>query len=152
MIYPGVDEALRAIIHTVEDEIAPHVEDDLAQSRCRTVAQMLRSVQVRVREETQALAADNTDLRELFAEWSGTLPADVAPQVAAALADPAPAVYPSLTDLQADAVRLREALVHVIEAVPDSGDPIRKTARNYLRRQLGREKAWMQDAFTGPRR
>jgi hypothetical protein len=152
MMYPGVDEALDAIVETVENEIAPHVQDELAASLCRTVAQMLRSVRVRVEHEPAALLADNQTLRGLLTEWLDELPDESRTTAAAAIAkSPAP-VYPSLADLKADATRLRSALVDGIQTVEDADHGFRMGVREYLTQQLGHEKAWMQDAFTGPRR
>jgi hypothetical protein len=152
MIYPGVDEALDAIIQTVEEEIAPHVQDDLASSLCRTVAQMLRSVRVRITHEPAALSVDNAALRDLLATWAPELPAGAATAANMAAAQAPPPMYASMPDLAADALRLRAALVVAIEAVPETDHAFRKAARAYLTQQLSHEKVWLQDAFTGPRR
>jgi hypothetical protein len=152
MIYPDTDEALTTIIDAVERHIAPHVYDDYAASLCRTVAQMLRSVQMRIREEPASLAADNADLRELLTAAGGQVSPDLADQIGPVLAAHPHRPGAGLDDLRSDALALRAALVAVIAAVPDSGAPVRRAARDYLRRQLDREKVWMRDAFTGPRR
>ncbi|MCB8913426.1 hypothetical protein KUG88_25230 [Rhodococcus rhodochrous] len=152
MMYPGVDEALDAIVSTVENDITPHVDDALAASLCRTVAQMLRSVRVRVALENDLLHEDNAALRHLLEAWASELPEAARVQASeAVLAAPQPTL-PPLTELQADATRLRAALVTAIEAVPETDHGFRKAARAYLTQQLGHEKLWMQDAFTGPRR
>jgi hypothetical protein len=150
MMHPGVDEALESIVEAVERDIAPHVQDEYAASMCRTVAQMLRSVRVRVAEEPAALAADNSELRELLAAHADRHPDRAA--LDAAVRASAERSAPTLADLQADAESLRAALTAVIETVPDSTDPARKAAREYLRHSLERERPWMVDAFTGPRR
>lgn len=152
MIYPSVDDVLASVIDAVEREIAPSVGDDYAASLCRTVAQMLRSVRVRVREEIASLAEDNAELRALLASSADRLPDDVRGVVLDAVNRAPEPRYPALADLQDDAVRLRSALVSVINAVPDAADPVREAVRGYLRRQLEREQVWQQDAFTGPRR
>jgi hypothetical protein len=152
MIHPSVDDALAAIIAAVEEQIAPHVQDEYAASLCRTVGQMLRSVQARLKEEPAALAADNADLREVLSANLDRLPGDIRAQVSAALDARSARAAASLDELTAEALALRGALVRVIGAVTDSGDPVRKAARDYLRRQLERERPWMRDAFNGPRR
>ncbi|GLZ15949.1 hypothetical protein Acsp04_61840 [Actinomadura sp. NBRC 104425] len=152
MIHPGVQQILASVIDAVEREIAPAVEDEYAASLCRTVAQMLRAVRVRVDAEPRALAEDNAELRGLLAGWGDDLPRHVRHQVAEAVAREPEPRYPALPELQEDALRLRAALVSVIDAVPQEDHPVRVAARRYLRRQLEREQAWQQDAFTGPRR
>ncbi|WP_220187740.1 hypothetical protein [Pseudonocardia pini] len=149
-MHPGVDEALESIVAAVEQDIAPHVENEYAASMCRTVAQMLRSVRVRVAEELPTLVADNAELRELLTAHADRL-ADRSALDAAVRAS-AERTAPSLEELYADAEALRAALTTLIEAVPDSTDPTRKAAREYLRHSLDRERPWMVDAFTGPRR
>jgi hypothetical protein len=151
-MYPGVDEALEAVIQTVEDEISPHVTNDLASSLCRTASQMLRSVRSRIEHEIPALDGDNAALRQHLAKWLDELPpeaANVARQAVAAGPQPR---YPSLRDLTADAHRLRAALVCAIEQMPAPEHEFRAETRTYLTQQLSREKVWLQDAFSGPRR
>jgi hypothetical protein len=150
MIHPTIDDALTAIIHAVERDIAPHVTDDYAASVTRTVVQMLRSVQVRASQEPELLAADNRELRALLTDLLERLPEAVRADVGAAVDNP-PGIA-SMADLSADALRLRAALTRVINAVPEATDPTREAVRTYLRHHLDREKVWMQDAFTGPRR
>jgi hypothetical protein len=153
VIHPDTDVVLASIIAAVERDIAPEVSDEYAASLCRTVAQMLRSVRARVRLEEAALADDNRELRQLLrSAASRALPASVRTDVDAAVTREPPPQYPALTDLQADAFRLRHALSRVIEAVPEEDDAVRVAARHYLRHQLERERTWQQDAFTGPRR
>ena len=152
MIQPDADVVLSSVIVAVERDIAAAVTDDYAASLCRTVAQMLRSVRVRVRMEQEALADDNRELRTLLGEADPDLPEPAHQVVAAAVQDEPPPRYPALADLQADAVRLRSALSALIEAVPDEGNPVRVSALDYLRHHLERERQWQQDAFTGPRR
>ncbi|MWA03226.1 hypothetical protein F8568_023175 [Actinomadura sp. LD22] len=155
MIHPGVDEILASVIDAVENDIAPAAGgDEYAASLCRTVAQMLRSVRVRVRDETASLAEDNAELRALLAGLPRRpgVPDEVLREVAAAVGRRPEPRYPALAELQEDAVRLRSALVSVIDALPDAADPVRVAARDYLGRQLVRERAWQRDAFTGPRR
>jgi hypothetical protein len=144
MISPGVDEALDCIVAAVEQQIAPHVVDEYAASLCRTVAQMLRSVKVRVAQEPAALVADNAELRAVLSAHAHRL-FDRA-DLDAAVSESAARQAPSLADLYRDADALR------IEAVPDAADPARVAARKYLAHALDRERPWMVDAFTGPRR
>lgn len=152
MIEPTSDDLLGAVVDAVEREIAPAcADDDYAASLCRTVAQMLRSVRVRIRVEQAALDEDNAELRVLLAGQDG-LPTEVAEQVRRAVAAEPAATHAPLCELQSDAQRLRAALAAVIDALPDEDHPTRSAARDYLARQLGREREWQQDAFTGPRR
>jgi hypothetical protein len=152
MMYPTIDEALDAIVTTVENEITPHVHDDLASSLCLTVAQMLRSVRARVVHEVETLHEDNDALRQLLMTWGPDLPDPLRRTAAEAVADQPPPVHPTLASLQADAARLRAALVAAIDATPDAEHGLRQAARGYITQQLTHEKLWMQDAFTGPRR
>jgi hypothetical protein len=152
VIAPDADAILAAVIGAVEDEIAPAVTDEYAASLCRTAAQMLRSVRVRVRVEQAALAEDNAELRALLAAIDLPLPVAVRDAVAAAVRQEPPAELPPLDALRGDALRLRSALAAVIDATPDDAAPVRWAARTYLEHQLERERAWQQDAFTGPRR
>jgi hypothetical protein len=150
MISPGVDEALDCIVAAVEQQIAPHVVDEYAASLCRTVAQMLRSVKVRVAQEPAALVADNAELRAVLSAHAHRL-FDRA-DLDAAVSESAARQAPTLDDLYRDADALRTALCAIIEAVPDASDPARVAAREYLAHALDRERPWMVDAFTGPRR
>jgi hypothetical protein len=150
VIKPGADEILSSIITTVEAEIAPLLEDDeYAASLCRSIAQLLRHVQVRVEAEVPTLTADNAELRALLeslaaehgsVELTGVLPAVPAARHAAR------------DDLEQEAFALRAALVDVIEAHPDEESPVRDAYRGYLANQLRRQLPWQQNAYTGPRR
>lgn len=149
MINPSVDDVLRSVIATIEDEIAPSADEYVA-SLCRTAAQMLRHVAVRQREEVPALAADVADLRQVLTEAAADVP-ELDGAIRAAVANQPAAAYPALADLRADAIRLRRVLAQVIEQAPEES-PIRISARAYIGRQLRRELPWQQDAYTGPRR
>jgi hypothetical protein len=152
VITPDVDTLLDAVVTAVERDIAPAVADEYAARLCRTVARLLRAARVRVAREQATLAQDNAELRSLLAGARDRLPDEVRAAVDRAVGvEPAPR-YPALEELQADAIRLRQALVTVIGVVPDDGDPVRRAARQYIAHQLDREGAWQQDAFTGPRR
>ncbi|MGV9862592.1 hypothetical protein [Rhodococcus koreensis] len=154
MIYPTTDIVLTSIIDAVETDIASHVQDDHAASLCKTVAQMLRSVRARTADEISALHAGNDELRDILttALQCADHPTEVRASIVAAIDDaPAPR-YPDLAELHRDAVRLRAALVSIIDATPDESHPSRQAAREYMRHQLEREQRWQQDAFTGPRR
>ena len=153
MMLPDVDDELACLITRSRLDITPHVHDDYAASLCLTVAQVLRSVRARVAHEGQALHDDNAELRELLAQ----LRADVAPATAdeidAALARAsATGGYVAVTELQRQAIVLRQALVACIEALPDRDAPARAEIRRYLANQLERQRPWLIDAFTGPRR
>jgi len=63
----------------------PHIQDDYASLR-RTVAQMLRSVQMRIKEEPAAVAAGNVDLRGLLTAAGGEVSPDVGDQIGPVLA------------------------------------------------------------------
>jgi hypothetical protein len=156
VIRPNADDVLATVIETFDHEIAPHVHDEYAASLCLTVSQLLRSVRARVAHEGTALSEDNRELRELLFSLRGDVPARVAHHIDLAL-DLAPADQPvdgyrSVVQLQAEAVVLRAALVEVIEAVPEGDQPTHGSIRSYLRRQLERQRPWLVDAFTGPRR
>ena len=150
---PDADHVLASVIDTFERYIAPEVHDEYAASLCLTVGQLLRSVRARVAHEGEALWDDNRELRELL----GTLRPQVAPTVGGLIDDalvPAgdPDAYPSVARLQAEADRLRGALVACIEAIPDREHPARAAIRVYLGHQLDRQRPWLVDAFDGPRR
>lgn len=151
MIEPDVDTVLAAVVGAIETEIAPQA-DEYAASVCRTAAQMLQQVRARLREEEPALTAGNAELRALLLEIDpADLPHEVAATVDAAVqAVPRPST-PGLTELRADARRLRAALVRVVESAPED-HPARKAGRAHIAEQLRREVAWQQDAYTGPRR
>lgn len=156
MIAPGIAEVLSAVIDTIEREIEPNVadaDDGYPASLCRTVGQMLRMVQARLENEEHALTEDNAELRALLADWAPHTPEPARQVVASALhADPPEPAARTADRLAAEAVRLRAGLTALIAATPDAGNPARVAAREYLCHQLQRERAWMVDALTGPRR
>ena len=65
---------------------------------------------------------------------------------------PRPGGYVAVTELQREALVLRQALVACIEVLPDRDAPARAAIRRYLTHQLERQRPWLVDAFTGPRR
>jgi hypothetical protein len=150
MIRPTVDDILRSVIATIEDEISPSA-DEYAASLCRTSAQMLRHVAARLQAEVPALVADTDDLRRVLAGLARDVPS-LEPTISEAIAAKPLPKFPALSDLQADAVRLRGLLVDVIDESPEVASPARAAARAYARRYLERELPWQQDAYTGPRR
>lgn len=156
MTEPDLADVLATAITTIERDIAPNVtadDDGYTTSLCRTVAQLLRAVGSRIEHEEPALSADNAELRELLNTWSSDLPATAREQVEQALRiEDASGERARIAGLRADAERLRSALVALIEAVPDPSSPARIACREYLRHQLDRQRPWMIDAFTGPRR
>jgi len=152
MMLPDVDDVLASLADTVATGIAPHVQDEHAASLCRTVVQLLGSVRARVAAEGPALAEDNDDLRALLARLRDAVPAPVAEEVDAALAWSGDGSSPTVPSLQAEARVLRGALVACINAIPDREHPARAEIRAYLQRQLDRQRPWLIDAFTGPRR
>ena len=153
MILPDVDDELACLIDTIEAVITPHVDDDYAASLCLTVAQVLRSVRARVAHEGQALHDDNAELRELLERLRADAGAATVDQIDAALAQAsATGGYVAVTELQREAMVLRQALVACIEALPDRDAPARAAIRRYLTHQLVRQRPWLVDAFTGPRR
>lgn len=156
MIEPTVPEVLAATITTIERDIAPKVsadDDGYTASLCRTVAQLLRMVRSRVEHEEAALTADNAELRALLATWSSTLPDEPRRAVEAALRAAGEVDAPTTVGrLGAEARCLRSALDTLIAALPDRDDPARAAGREYLRHQLERQRPWLVDAFTGPRR
>lgn len=153
---PAAHHVLDAVIDTFDTHLMPEVDDAYARSLGLTVSQMLRSVRVRIVEEPAALWEDNADLAAVLAGFGDRLPGDLPGRVADALAAAeaviGPDDYPSLDLLMDRADILRGALVDVIEAVDDREDPVRREARDYLRRQLARQEPWLVDAWTGPRR
>ena len=150
MITPGAQEILASVVAAVEREIAPVVAHyEYAASLCRTVAQMLRHVSVRVEQEVPALTADNAELRALLEAFADQ---DRLATVVGAL-PPAPvARFATRDDLVEEATALRHRLVAVIEATPDEQSPVRQACQGYLGNQLRRQLPWQQDAYTGPRR
>ena len=151
MMFPTADDALAAIIETFERDIVPLVDDDYGSSLCLTVGQMLRSVRVRVALEGQVLDEDNRDLRTLLAELRGAVPPSLAGTIDATIAAPT-ARHRPLDELQDEAVELRWVLEACIEAIPDRSSDTRVRIREYLTRHLERQRPWLIDAFTGPRR
>ena len=153
MMLPDVDDVLACLIDTIEAEITPHVDDDYAASLCLTVAQMLRSVRARVNHEGQALHEDNAELRELLGRLDADVDAATSEQIGEALAAAtASGGYVAVDELQRHAMALRQALVVCIEALPDRDASARDAIRQYLAHQLERQRPWLIDAFTGPRR
>jgi hypothetical protein len=151
VIEPDHDVVLASVITAIEDEIAPGCQD-YAASLCRTAAQMLRQVRVRLREEVPALVAGNAELRHLLRSADpATLPDKVAATVQAAVTAEPVAVHPDLVELRADARRLRGALVAIIAVEPED-HPVRVAGRGHIAAQLRRELRCQQDAYTGPRR
>ncbi|HWD05875.1 MAG TPA: hypothetical protein VG674_25850 [Amycolatopsis sp.] len=156
MIEPTAEDVIGAVISTLERDIAPNVtadDDGYTASLCRTVGQLLRSVRSRLRLEEAALAEDNAELRALLGEWAPALPSGARQQVEQSL-DPAAdrSADRTVTRLQEEAKRLRQALVVLIEAIPEREHPARAAGRAYLANQLLRERPWQVDAFDGPRR
>ncbi len=151
MMYPTADDSLAAIIETFERDIVPLVDDEYGSSLCLTIGQMLRSVRARVALEGQILHEDNTDLRALLTGIREQVPGPLAAAIDATLEAPPEGLRP-LEDLQAEAVELRRVLEDCISAVPDAASPTRASIRDYLTRHLERQRPWMVDAFTGPRR
>jgi hypothetical protein len=152
MMYPDTDDVIASIIDTFDRYIAPQVDDEYAASLCLTVSQLLRSVRVRVQQEGQALYADNAELRLLLGTLRTEVPAPEVEVIDAACRPAEGAGYLSVRRLREDAIRLREALVACIEAIPDRDHPGRVAVRGYLQEQLQRQQPWLVDAFTGPRR
>ena len=132
------------------------MDDDYAASLCLTVGQVLRSVRARVAHEGRALHDDNSELRELLGRLRSEVDATTAERVEAALAEaasiPSGGGYVAVADLQQQAMVLREALVACVAAIPDRHAPARAAVRTYLTHQLERQRPWLVDAFTGPRR
>ena len=151
MMYPDVDDLLASVIDTFEQHIAPHVDDEYAASLCLTVAELLRSVRVRVAREGEALAEDNAELADLLVDLRLHVPPDVIALVDEALASPLDG-YPSVARLQRKAEELRRALAAAIESLPDPDHPGRVAARAYLTNNLRRQEPWLVQAFVGPRR
>ena len=151
MMYPDVDDLLASILDTFERHIAPEVRDEYAASLSLTVAELLRSVRVRVALEGEALWTDNAELAALLSELRPQVPGEVAEIIDAALAVTIDG-YPSVPRLRAQAVPLRAALVACIEALPDPAHPGRVATRTYLSHQLQRQQPWLISAFVGPRR
>jgi len=153
VIRPDVDDVLAVVIETIEREIAPTVDDEHAASLCRTVAQLLRSTRARVAHEGEALSEDNRQLRSVLAGLRDAVPAPVAPRIDAVLADEA-AGYRPVTDLQREAVALRRALVEAMTSLASETDDSahQQAIRGYLHDELERQRPWLVDAYTGPRR
>lgn len=155
MIEPTVEDVIGAVIATLERDIAPNVttdDDGYTASLCRTVGQLLKAARSRLQHEEAMLIADNADLRNVLSEWAPALPPQARQRVEQALAEADAAAESTVARLQEEAKRLRAALVVLIEAIPGKDHPARAAGREYLQRQLERERPWMVDAFDGPRR
>lgn len=150
MIRPTADDILRSVIATIEDDIATSA-DEYTASLCRSSAQMLRHVAVRLQVEMPALVADTDDLRRVLARLAHDVPS-LAPAISEAIAAKPLPKFPALDELRDDAVRLRGLLVGAIEELPEAAGPSRTDARAYLHRYLERQLPWQRDAYTGPRR
>ncbi|MFN2539947.1 MAG: hypothetical protein ABR549_17585 [Mycobacteriales bacterium] len=124
MLTPAPEELLEQVIHGLEEVMAEGGLDEHVASRLRTATQLLRSVRVGLELEPAALEEDNADL-------------------AALLGTPVPAGQP-----RAAAAALRAALITRLEQDPELAVP----AGAWSRRSSERQRPWMVDAFTGPRR
>lgn len=152
MMLPGVDDVLAAVVAALEGEIGPALSDDYAASTCRTAAQLLRSVRVRLQLEPGALREDNAELRALLSSAQESLPAEVREAVAAALAATTDVEHRAFGDVEEQARTLRAALVQALDSVPDVTSPLHAAVRVYLHHALERQTPWMVEAYTGPRR
>jgi hypothetical protein len=152
MIRPNVDDVLAVAIETLECDIAPHVEDEYIESLCRTVSQLLRSARARAVHEGPALHEDNSELRALLVSLRDVVPAEVAEPIDRVLAAGGPgATYRSIAELEAEATSLRAALTDAIDLI-EIDTAAHADVQTYLQHQLERQRPWLVDAFTGPRR
>jgi hypothetical protein len=163
---PTAIEVMDAVIATFDEQIAPNVSGELAQSLSLTMSNLLRNVRLRMELEAPALAEDNADLFAVLqqVEAYARTRADMQPLLGGrfqeAIAQP-PRAEAFLQNVTAEAEALRWALSDAIERLQavrsargDEPDykALRENIRTYLERSLGREAPWIEKAFTGPRR
>ena len=136
MLRPTLDEVMQNLVSSFDDIIKPDISDPYASSLALTLSNLLRHVRVRARLEPQALWIDNADLRELLIRLGVPAPARIPTDV-----------YPSIDRLLDEAFALRSALDGYVLEHPGHPEVLA-----YLSRQLARQRPWMMDAWSGPRR
>lgn len=136
MLRPTSDEVFANVIASVDDIIKPAVTDPYAASIVLTASNLIRHLRARTAQEPEALWEDNRDLRSLLADIGVEAPSA-----------PDPALFPTLVRLIDEAVVLRTTLDDYVQQHP--GD---ERVRDYLARQLERQRPWMIEAWEGARR
>ncbi|WP_216892267.1 hypothetical protein [Nocardia alni] len=137
---PDPHTLIAAVIGALEHEIEPAVADEYAASLCRTAAQMLRQLDVRLRDELPALVRESADLRDVLRELGEQVPDSPAPR------------WPAIDEARADVTALEARLAELVAAELDENSPVRVAARAFVTRQLRGRLSWERDAYTGPRR
>jgi hypothetical protein len=136
MLRPTLDEVLGNVIESFETWLVPEITEPYALSVAQTVGNLLRHVRARAGFEPEALWHDNADLRQVLDGLGVAAPPPLADQC-----------YPGLEVLVNEAMELREALDAFVVEHPGHPDVLA-----YLARQLQRQRPWMVEAWSGPRR
>jgi hypothetical protein len=173
---PSTDEVLSAVVWSFEHDIVPTLDDEFAQSTARTISNLLRHLQVRIRHEGQTLVNDNLELRELLKAIltqvrQGDIDVVAHNAVTDILAEPpvSPPAWASVARLTDEALQLRRALDLLVQDLIADGAllsrdgeggartargaaDVRRAIESYLGRSLRREALWNVDPFQGDRR
>ena len=121
-----VEELLGSIRWTLNQRVAPTIEDSLARRYLQSIDALLGHIERRLRHEPAALIEEIADLRQLLGQ--------------------APEEPRATEDLGEQAIRLREQLV---KAMPDLRNTLPNALNGYLRRQLAREATFMPTSAEG---
>src|SRR5271154_4863269 len=73
---PTTPELISAIVESLERQVAPNVQDKWAASALRSATQLLNHLAVRVERESEVLAEDNRDVRQVLEAILPRLAAD----------------------------------------------------------------------------
>jgi len=163
---PTADEVMETVLSTFEEQILPHVAEGLPHSLAITTRNLLRHVQLRMKLEASSLWEDNRELGLLLAAIADYAAGadglgDLAQAVRIEVENAKPSGFQGLAELSHEAEQLRWTLTCAIERLQQArhahrGEApyanLRQQIRDYLRHQLEREAAWIEPAFTGPRR
>jgi hypothetical protein len=137
---PDPHTLIAAVVGALEHDIEPAVGDDYAASLCRTAAQMLRQLDVRLCEEPPVLVREAADLRAVLVELGHEVGEPPTPR------------WPDIDSARADVAGLERQLAEAVAADLDEDSPVRAAARGYVERHLRGRLSWERDAYTGPRR
>lgn len=139
-IAPDPHTLIAAVIGALENDIEPAIDDDYAGSLCRTAAQMLRQLDVRLREELPVLVREAADLRAVLVELGHEVGEPPTPR------------WPDIDSARADVAALERQLAEAVAADLEGESAVRAAARGYVERHLRGRLSWERDAYTGPRR
>jgi hypothetical protein len=152
---PTTPELIAAIIDSLEQQVAPHVQDKWAASALRSAAQLLRHLALRTERESAVLIEDNIDVRrvlEIVRPHLGGRPPLAAAEAAVvrALSDAEPDAH-DVADLDARNESYQHAVGQLLAdpAVRAESGTV-EILRGYLHRRLEREHALYFPVFTAP--